>query len=92
MSLNFGFSLPAFVQPKAGSSNLLGPSLDLQFIAMDTSYATGETLDLSFTDQQYEEWALPAEPQGLYFVWDGYAPWEPYLDLDFIAQRYLEET
>ena len=91
MSFNFGFSFPAFVQPKAGSSDPLGPSLDLWFADMDTSYSTGDTLDLTFTAQQYDQWELPAEPQGSYRVWDGYAPWEPYLDLNFIARSYQVE-
>lgn len=92
MSFSFGFALPAYRQPLDGSSDILGPSLDLWFADMDTSYATGDTLDLTFTDQTYEEWAPPAEPQGSYRVWEGYAPWEPYLDLDFVAQRYLVES
>jgi hypothetical protein len=91
MSLGFGFSLPALRQVAAGASNPLGATLDLWFADMDTSYATGSTLDLNLEGQTYQEWALPAEPQGSYYVWEGYAPWEPYLDLNFVTQYYLVE-
>jgi hypothetical protein len=92
MSFSFGFALPAYRQPLGGSSDILGPSLDLWFADMDTSYATGNTLSLDFVSQTYEQWEFPAEPQGSYRVWVGYAPWEPSLNLDFVNQIYQQAS
>lgn len=88
MSFGYGFSLPALRQAAAGSSNLLGPTLDLIFVDMDTSYTTGNALDLDFTSPSYQVWQAPTNPQGTYYVWEGYAPWDPYLNLDFVNQLY----
>jgi hypothetical protein len=83
---------PSISTPSTGGFNPLGATLDLQFIAMDTSYETGPTLDLIPTTDRYFEWAMPAEPQGAYFIWVGYAPWEPSLNLDFVNQYYQEAS
>lgn len=90
MSFSFGFALPALVQYGGGISNPLGFSLDLWFANMDQSYTTGPTLDLNFTTQTYQQWALPAVIQGTYIIYEGIAPWEPNLNLDFINQAYQQ--
>ena len=82
----------SIASPSAGGFNPLGPTLDLWFADMDTSYETGPTLDLVPTSDRYFEWTFPAEPQGSYRIWVGYAPWEPSLNLDFVAQIYQEAS
>jgi len=82
----------SIVRPGGGGDNPLGASLDLWFADMDTSYATGDTLDLRMDVDRYQVWQLPSEPQGTYRVWVGYAPWEPSLNLDFVNQIYQEAS
>lgn len=50
-------------------------SLVLDFSSMDTSYSTGETLNLDFINSTYQSWALPNEPQGVYLRWIGNPTW-----------------
>lgn len=83
---------PTITSPAGGGFNPLGASLDLWFADMDESYATGATLDLRLDSDRYYEWAPPTEPQGSYWVWAGYAPWEPSLNLDFVNQIYQEAS
>lgn len=73
-----------------GGTYALGKSLDLWFADMDVSYATGATLDLRFDANLYYEWTPPVNPQGSYLIWEGYAPWEPTLNLDFVNTLYQE--
>lgn len=58
-----------------GGSTTRGPSLDLNFVSMDEQYKNLQTLDLNFTDQTYQRWETPSEPQGAYKVWIGPASW-----------------
>ena len=44
-------------------------TLRLGFSDMDTSYRTGNTLDLVFTSDTYQIWELPPAIQGDYSVW-----------------------
>lgn len=50
---------------------ILGPSVDrtlvLEFSTMDSSYATGATLNLDFVNVSYQRWELPTS-QGLFLV------------------------
>lgn len=95
------FGLPASTAAAALNNFLLnptqindgtttGPSLDLNFVAMDTSYTTGASLNLVLTSSgqgTYQWWEQPTS-QGTYQVWTGYDQWEPSINLDFISQRY----
>lgn len=79
----------------AGSGGIVNPygfSLDLWFADMDQSYTTGASLDLGFDNQVYQEFALPPTIQGSYLVFEGVAPWEPSLNLDFVNQIYQEAS
>lgn len=92
MSFGFAFSLPAYSNPIGNGGGILaGASLVLDFTAMDTSYTTGPTLDVSLRSQQYQQWQRPTGAQGAYLIWEGFAPWEPGLDLDFIRQYYQQQ-
>lgn len=83
---------PSVTSPSGEGFNALGATLDLIFVDMDTSYSTGSSLDLRFDGQNFYEWEEPAEPQGTYYVWSGFVPWEPSLDLYFSDMDTSYET
>lgn len=69
------FGLGKGISGGGGSSTNRGPSLNLNFVAMDEQYKNLQTLDLNFTEQTYQRWETPTEPQGAYQVWVGPIKW-----------------
>lgn len=92
MSFGFAFSFPAYSKYGGNGGEFVGASLVLDFAYMENKYTIGATLDVNLLQEQYAVWQAPTGVQGRYFIWEGYAPWEPSLNLDFISQYYQQQN